>query len=93
MVNWPKDFKKADKERARLYRLIKKIEYSGSAEGQASGIMLGHKPDKSKGFISRACRICGGIDPEDPFASSWIDEAKGHANDCWLGEIVKEPIK
>ena len=89
MTDWLKEFKKADNERARLYRLVKKIEYSGSAKGQASGIMLGHKPDKSKGSISRSCRICGGIDPDDPFAGSWIDEAKGHKEDCWLGKLIK----
>jgi hypothetical protein len=71
------------KNKNKILEILKKLEWAGRARGPGSGFM----DSGNDGELSQCCPICGGIKPSDPFAGSWIREARGHREDCEFKDL------
>jgi hypothetical protein len=70
----------------RSAEILRELEWSGTRWGQGSHMGAGD------GRRFRACPICGGIDPSEPWQREFIRGTEGHRKDCRLQNLRMETM-
>ena len=70
----------------RTVKLLKRLEWSGSTQGQGTGFMS----SGGDGPMVACCPECGGIKPDDLYSGHFMVEYHGHRSDCDLAYDLKQ---